>query len=106
MEKILTARIDGREMEDDFEGAAQAQFSLQVQFLESFFQQLIPDMTDFELTVLSGLIIKTYNAKELETPHGTILIEGPVLPENLEKYEFDESVYIPLKNSISKLFKY
>ena len=53
------------EMEDDFEGAAQAQFSLQVQFLESFFQQLIPDMTDFELTVLSGLIIKTYNAKKI-----------------------------------------
>jgi len=36
--------------------------------------------------------IKTYNAKELETPHGTILIEGPVLPENLEKYEFDEGL--------------
>ena len=53
------------EMEDDFEGAAQAQFSLQIQFLESFFQQLIPDMTDFEVTVLSGLLIKTYNQKDI-----------------------------------------
>lgn len=35
---------------------------------------------------------KTYNAKELKTPQGTILIEGPVLPENLAKYEFHEGL--------------
>jgi len=36
--------------------------------------------------------IKTYNKKELHTPLGTITIEGPVLSENLENYEFDEGL--------------
>ncbi|ASS86848.1 GNAT family N-acetyltransferase [Geobacillus stearothermophilus] len=31
---------------------------------------------------------KTYNAKELKTPKGTLLIEGPVAPEALASYEF------------------
>jgi acetoin utilization protein AcuA len=31
---------------------------------------------------------KTYNAKELKTPKGTLLIEGPVAPEALARYEF------------------
>ena len=31
---------------------------------------------------------KTYNAKELKTPKGTLLIEGPVTPEALASYEF------------------
>ncbi|MEH6941767.1 GNAT family N-acetyltransferase [Bacillus sp. JJ722] len=35
---------------------------------------------------------KTYYAKEFETTQGTIIIEGPVLPENLEKYEFHEGL--------------
>ncbi|WP_042345288.1 GNAT family N-acetyltransferase [Bacillus massiliigorillae] len=35
---------------------------------------------------------KTYNAKEFETAQGTIVIEGPVLPENLERYEFHEGL--------------
>ena len=36
--------------------------------------------------------IKTYYQKELHTPQGTIIIEGPVLTENLEKYEFHEGL--------------
>lgn len=48
------------EMEDDVEGASEAQFSLQIQFLESFFKSLIPDMTDYELTILSGIFSKVY----------------------------------------------
>ncbi|MFS0780537.1 GNAT family N-acetyltransferase [Bacillus sp. 1P06AnD] len=35
---------------------------------------------------------KTYNAKEIKTAQGSILIEGPVLPENLQKYEFHEGL--------------
>jgi len=31
---------------------------------------------------------KTYNAKELKTVHGSLIIEGPVLPEKLAKLEF------------------
>jgi acetoin utilization protein AcuA len=31
---------------------------------------------------------KTYNAKELKTPKGTLFIEGPVPAEKLAKYEF------------------
>ncbi|AGT33137.1 acetoin dehydrogenase [Geobacillus genomosp. 3] len=31
---------------------------------------------------------KTYNAKELKTPNGTLLIEGPVTAEALAGYEF------------------
>lgn len=35
---------------------------------------------------------KTYYAKEFETPQGTIVIEGPVLSENLAEYEFHEGL--------------
>lgn len=35
---------------------------------------------------------KTYNAIELKTPLGTILLEGPILPEKLEKLEFHEGL--------------
>lgn len=33
---------------------------------------------------------KTYNAKELKTPHGDLIIEGPISSDKLEKYEFHE----------------
>jgi acetoin utilization protein AcuA len=35
---------------------------------------------------------KTYNAKELKTPYGTLLIEGPVSPEKLASYEFHDDL--------------
>ncbi|MBP2241432.1 acetoin utilization protein AcuA [Cytobacillus eiseniae] len=31
---------------------------------------------------------KTYNAKEIKTPKGNLIIEGPVSPEKLMEYEF------------------
>lgn len=31
---------------------------------------------------------KTYNAKELKTPHGNLIIEGPISSEKLNSYEF------------------
>ncbi|TCN24408.1 GNAT family N-acetyltransferase [Mesobacillus foraminis] len=31
---------------------------------------------------------KTYNAKELKSPHGSLIVEGPVSPEILASYEF------------------
>ncbi|GIW49881.1 MAG: hypothetical protein KatS3mg080_0492 [Anoxybacillus sp.] len=31
---------------------------------------------------------KTYNAKQLKTPKGTLIIEGPISPEKLASYEF------------------
>jgi acetoin utilization protein AcuA len=31
---------------------------------------------------------KTYNAKQLKTPKGTLIIEGPIPPEKLASYEF------------------
>ncbi|WP_019154877.1 GNAT family N-acetyltransferase [Robertmurraya massiliosenegalensis] len=31
---------------------------------------------------------KTYNAKELKTPHGELIIEGPISPEALSEFEF------------------
>ena len=35
---------------------------------------------------------KTYNAKELKTPHGRLIIEGPISPEKLASYEFHEDL--------------
>lgn len=35
---------------------------------------------------------KTYNAKELKTPHGPIIIEGPISPEKLASYEFHKDL--------------
>ena len=35
---------------------------------------------------------KTYNAKEIKTPQGPVLIEGPVYADKLEKYEFHEGL--------------
>lgn len=31
---------------------------------------------------------KIYNAKKLKTPHGDLIIEGPISPETLSSYEF------------------
>lgn len=36
--------------------------------------------------------IKRYYKKELNTPLGEVVIEGPVLPEDLERFEFDEGL--------------
>ncbi|WP_010678447.1 GNAT family N-acetyltransferase [Bacillus timonensis] len=35
---------------------------------------------------------KTYNAKELKTPHGTLIIEGPISGETLASYDFHEDL--------------
>lgn len=35
---------------------------------------------------------KTYNAKELKTPHGTLIIEGPITGETLASYDFHEDL--------------
>lgn len=35
---------------------------------------------------------KTYNAKELKTPHGRLIIEGPISPEKLASYAFHEGL--------------
>lgn len=35
---------------------------------------------------------KTYNAKELKTPHGRIIIEGPISSETLASYEFHKDL--------------
>ena len=35
---------------------------------------------------------KTYNAKELKTPHGNVIIEGPISPDKLASYEFHEDL--------------
>lgn len=35
---------------------------------------------------------KTYNAKELKTPHGNIFIEGPVSAEKLAEYDFHDDL--------------
>ncbi|MGG5252549.1 GNAT family N-acetyltransferase [Neobacillus sp. SM06] len=35
---------------------------------------------------------KTYNAKELKTPNGTLIIEGPISPAELASYEFHEDL--------------
>jgi acetoin utilization protein AcuA len=35
---------------------------------------------------------KTYNAKELQTPNGPLIIEGPISPEKLASYEFHKDL--------------
>jgi acetoin utilization protein AcuA len=35
---------------------------------------------------------KTYNVKELKTPHGTLIIEGPISAEKLASYEFHKDL--------------
>ncbi|WP_243291049.1 GNAT family N-acetyltransferase [Bacillus sp. FJAT-47783] len=36
--------------------------------------------------------IKTYNAKELKTPYGAVIIEGPISPDKLSSFEFHEDL--------------
>ncbi|WLR44201.1 GNAT family N-acetyltransferase [Bacillus carboniphilus] len=36
--------------------------------------------------------VKTYNAQELKTPHGTLIVEGPIGAEKLKKYTFHEGL--------------
>lgn len=36
--------------------------------------------------------IKRYHAKELKTPHGNVIIEGPVPPEQLKQLEFHKDL--------------
>ena len=55
--------------EDDLmksEKGLQAIFSTQIQFLEQFFQSLIPDLTNKELSRLSSFIIETYKSKKIQ----------------------------------------
>jgi acetoin utilization protein AcuA len=35
---------------------------------------------------------KIYNAKELKTPHGPLIIEGPISPEKLASYDFHKDL--------------
>lgn len=35
---------------------------------------------------------KTYYAKDLKTPNGTIIVEGPISTENLKQYDFHEGL--------------
>jgi acetoin utilization protein AcuA len=35
---------------------------------------------------------KTYNVKELKSPHGTLIIEGPISSERLASYEFHKDL--------------
>lgn len=35
---------------------------------------------------------KTYNAKEIKTPKGPVLIEGPITPEKLKGYDFHQDL--------------
>ncbi|MEH7106371.1 MULTISPECIES: GNAT family N-acetyltransferase [Bacillaceae] len=35
---------------------------------------------------------KTYNAKELKTPHGKLIIEGPISSDKLASYDFHEDL--------------
>jgi len=36
--------------------------------------------------------IKTYYSKEIQTPSGTLVVEGPIEPEQLAKYKFHEGL--------------
>lgn len=36
--------------------------------------------------------IKNYYNAQLKTPHGTVIVEGPITPETLEQYEFHENL--------------
>jgi acetoin utilization protein AcuA len=36
--------------------------------------------------------IKTYYSKELQTPSGTLIVEGPIEPEQLAEYKFHEGL--------------
>ena len=35
---------------------------------------------------------KTYNAKQLKTPHGNLIIEGPISSKKLAGYEFHQDL--------------
>lgn len=35
---------------------------------------------------------KTYHAKEIETPNGTVIVEGPIPPDKLAGYKFHEDL--------------
>ena len=36
--------------------------------------------------------IKNYYNAQLKTPHGTVIVEGPIPPETPEQYEFHENL--------------
>lgn len=57
--------IDKKATEEQKNQNFKAIFSSQVQFLEQFFQSLIPDLTNKELSRLSEIIVQAYNKKEI-----------------------------------------
>ena len=69
--RINPFHIFGQMVDDEDDGKVdqtslrRAAFSSHVQFLEQFFQSLIPDLTDKEVARLSDKIVETYNQKKL-----------------------------------------
>lgn len=56
---------DEESSEVNVNGLRRAAFSSHIQFLEQFFQSLIPDLTNKEAARLSALIIETYEKKKI-----------------------------------------
>ena len=59
MEEDEATEKDEQAMKENFKSA----FSTQIQFLEQFFKNLVPDLTDKEISRLSKLLIETYKKK-------------------------------------------
>jgi len=96
--------------EDDLENEAninslrRAAFSSHIQFLEQFFQSLVPDLTNKEASRLSSLIIDVYNQKKItETTDFTTLTSEnfPIMDDlmNLVKWRVNELAAIITKDS-------
>ena len=108
--RINPFHIFGQMVDDEDDGKVdnvalrRAAFSSHVQFLEQFFQSLVPDLTDKELARLSDKIVETYKQKKLgeDTDFSTVKAEDfPIMDDLMAmvKWRVNELASIITKDS-------
>ncbi len=90
--------------EENANSLRRAAFSSHIQFLEQFFQSLIPDLTDKEVARLSSLIVEVYKQKKIEETTDFQSLEAkdfPIIDDlmNLVKWRVNELAAIITKDS-------
>ena len=95
---------DEEQSEENLNSLRRAAFSSHVQFLEQFFQSLIPDLTDKEVARLSDMIVEVYKQKKIgeTTDFANVTAEEfPIMDDlmNLIKWRVNELSSIITKDS-------
>jgi len=89
---------DEEETEETRLNLRRSAFNGQVQFLEQFFSSLIPDLTNKELSRLSGIIVDAYNSKKITDKTDFEKLKA-------DEYPIMDDVMLLIKNRISELSK-